>query len=63
MKTRISKPARERARHTEQHKQEALEFWRVSGQGAAKVAVELGIRPPLLYSWACTERAPEADVD
>ncbi len=29
-------------------------------QSAAKVATELGIRPPLLYRWARTERAPEA---
>jgi transposase len=52
MKTQISKPARERASYTEQYKQEALELWRASGRSAAKVAAELGIRPPLLYRWA-----------
>ena len=49
MKTQIRKPARERARYTEQYKQEALELWRASGRSAAKVAAELGIRPPLLF--------------
>jgi hypothetical protein len=43
MKTQIRKPARERARYTEQHKQEALELWRGSGRSAAQVAAELGI--------------------
>jgi transposase len=52
MKTQIRKPARERASYTEQYKQEALELWRNSGRSAAKVATELGIRPPLLYRWA-----------
>jgi hypothetical protein len=28
------------------------------GRSAAKVAAELGIRPPLLYRWARTERKP-----
>ena len=28
---------------------------------AAKVAAELGIRPPLLYRWAHLERLPETD--
>ena len=59
MKTQLSKTARERARYTEQYKQEALELWRASGRSAAKVAAELGIRPPLLYRWARTERAPD----
>jgi transposase len=59
MKTQISKPARERARYTEQYKQEALELWRASGRSAAKVASELGIRPPLLYRWARLERVSE----
>ena len=58
MKTQIRKPARERASYTEQYKQEALELWRASGRSAAKVATELGIRPPLLYRWARTERPP-----
>jgi transposase-like protein len=37
-----------------------LELWRASGRSAAKVAAELGIRPPLLYRWARLERFPEA---
>ena len=61
MKTQISKPVRERASYTEQYKQEALELWRASGRSAAKVAAELGIRPPLLYRWARLERLPETD--
>ena len=61
MKTQISKPARERASYTEQYKQEALELRRASGRSAAKVAAELGIRPPLLYRWARLERLPEAN--
>jgi transposase-like protein len=32
---------------------------RASGRSAAKVAAELGIRPPLLYRWARTERVPD----
>src|SRR5437773_11887924 len=44
MKTQLSKPARSKARYTEEYKQEALELWRNSGRSAAKVAVELGIR-------------------
>ena len=59
MKTQISKPARERTSYTQQYKQEALSLWRASGRSAAKVAAELGIRPPLLYRWARTERAPD----
>lgn len=55
MKTQISKPARERTSYT----QEALSLWRASGRSAARVAAELGIRPPLLYRWARTERAPD----
>jgi transposase len=60
MKTKLSKPARTKARYTDQYKQEALELWRASGRSAAKVAVELGIGPPLLYRWAHAERAPDA---
>jgi transposase len=56
MKTQIRKPAHDRASYTEQYKQEALELWRASGRSAAKVASELGIRPPLLYRWARLER-------
>ncbi len=58
MKTRLSKPVRTKASYTDEYKQEALELWRASGRSAAKVAAELGIRPPLLYRWARTERAP-----
>jgi transposase len=60
MKTQISKPARERTSYTQEYKEEALSLWRASGRSAAKVAAELGIRPPLLYRWARTERAPDA---
>ncbi len=59
MKTQLSKPVRERASYTEQYRREALELWRASGRSAAKVAAELGIRPPLLYRWAGLARAPE----
>src|SRR5258708_34590258 len=60
MKTQLSKPARTKARYSEEYKQEALELWRSSGRSAAKVATELGIRPPLLYRWARLEREPNA---
>src|SRR6266436_709235 len=60
MKTQLRKPARDRASYTDQYKQEALELWRASGRSAAKVAAELGIRPPLLYRWAHAERVPNA---
>jgi len=60
MKTQLSKPARTKARYSEEYKQEALELWRASGRSAAKVAAELGIRPPLLYRWAHAERVPDA---
>jgi hypothetical protein len=48
MKIQLAKPARTKARYTQQYKQEALQLWRASGRSAAKVAAELGIRPPLL---------------
>ena len=60
MKTQLSKPARSKASYTEEYKQEALKLWRASGRSAAKVAAELGIRPPLLYRWARLEREPVA---
>jgi transposase len=60
MKTQLRKPARDRASYSDQYKQEALELWRASGRSAAKVAAELGIRPPLLYRWAHAERMPDA---
>ena len=56
MKTQLSKPARSKARYTEEYKQEALELWRASGRSAAKVAAELGIRVALLYRWARPKR-------
>ena len=59
MKSQLSKPARGRASYTEEYKQQALELWRASGRSAAKVAAELGIRPPLLYRWARLERLPQ----
>jgi transposase len=58
MKTQLSKPARSKASYTDEYKQQALELWRASGRSASKVATELGIRPPLLYRWARTERPP-----
>src|SRR6266513_6025386 len=59
MKTELSKPAGSKARYTEEYKKEALKLWRNSGRSAAKVAAELGIRPPLLYRWAQLEREAE----
>jgi transposase-like protein len=56
MKTQLTKPARHKARYTEEYKQEALELWRKSGRSAAKVAAELGIRAPLLYRLARPKR-------
>jgi transposase len=56
MKTQLSKPVRSKANYTKEYKQQALELWRASGRSAAKVAAELGIRAPLLYRWARTER-------
>ncbi len=60
MKTQLSKPVRTKASYSEEYKREALQLWRASGRSAAKVAAELGIRPPLLYRWAHLERQPEA---
>jgi transposase len=56
MKTQLRKPARDRARYSEEYKKEALELWRNSGRSAAKVAAELGIRALLLYRWARPQR-------
>jgi transposase len=56
MKTQISKPVREKSHYSTEYKEEALALWRNSGRSAAKVAAELGIRPPLLYRWARLER-------
>src|SRR5205085_6814202 len=63
MKTQLRKPARSKASYTDQYKQEALELWRSSGRSAAKVAAELGIRPPLLYRWAQLERESKASTN
>jgi len=60
MKSQLSKPARSKASYSEEYKREALQLWRASGRSAAKVAAELGIRPPLLYRWAHLERQPDA---
>jgi len=59
MKTQLSKPDRGKTSYTEEYKQEALQLWRASGRSAAKVATELGIRPPLLYRWARLAREPD----
>jgi transposase len=56
MKTQLQKPARTKASYSEQYKEQALELWRNSGRSAAKIAAELGIRPPLLYRWAHAQR-------
>ncbi len=56
MTTQLRKPARDRARYSEEYKKEAPELWRNSGRRAAKVAAELGIRAPLLYRWARPKR-------
>jgi transposase-like protein len=62
MKTQLSKPARSKARYTEEYKKEALELWRASGRSAAKVAAELGIRPPLLSRWPVGARVQVIQV-
>lgn len=56
MKAQLQKPARGKASYSEEYKHQALALWRNSGRSAAKVAAELGIRPPLLYRWARAER-------
>jgi len=40
MKIQLSKPTRVKASYTKEYKQEALELWRASGRGAAKIAAE-----------------------
>jgi hypothetical protein len=35
MKTQLSKPARSKARYTDQYKEEAFELWRASARSAA----------------------------
>jgi transposase-like protein len=56
MKTQITKPVHGKASYSAEYKQQALELWRKSGRSAAKVAVELGVRPALLYEWSKKER-------
>jgi transposase len=59
MKTQPSNDVGERGRHANyspEYIREALELWRTSGRSATAVAVELGIRRPLLYRWAAAQR-------
>ena len=58
MKIKITPPSHGRQKFTEEYKQQALALWRKSGRSANLVAVELGIRPVLLYRWARAERGP-----
>ena len=60
MKTQLSKASDRLAKYSAEYRQQALEHWRLSGRSAAKVAAELGIRPPLLCRWARQERAARA---
>ena len=53
MKTQLSKPARSKARYTDQYKQEALELWRASGRSAAKVAAN----PFQYFPWTTDRKA------
>jgi transposase len=56
MKTQIRKPVAEKTRYSEEYKQQAVELWKNSGRSAAKVGVELGIRPALIFRWAKAQR-------
>src|SRR5439155_1068733 len=61
MKTQLSKPARSKARYTDQYKQEALESWRASGRSAAKVAwlcEALLVSRSGYYDWKERRRQP-----
>jgi transposase len=58
MKIKITPPSHGRQKFTEEYKQQALALWRKSGRSANLVALELGIRPVLLYRWARAERGP-----
>lgn len=60
MKMQLQKPSAGKSRYSAEYKQQALEHWKNSGRSAAKVAAELGIRPPLLYRWA---RLARLDAD
>jgi transposase len=61
MKIKITPPSHGRKKYTEEYKQQALALWRRSGRSANLVAVELGIRPVLLYRWARAERGPAGE--
>ena len=52
MKTQLENPSVGKRKFSPEYKQDALELWRKSGRSAAAIAVELGIRAPLLYRWA-----------
>ena len=52
MKTQLGKPARRKAKYSEEYKEEALELWRASGRSAAKVAAERFERKGNLVSLA-----------
>lgn len=60
MKTQIRKPVADKARYSEEYKQQAVELWRNSGRSAAKVGAELGIRPALIFRWAKAQRDRKA---
>jgi transposase-like protein len=60
MKTQISRPGGHKPHHSEEYKQQAVERWQNSGRSAAKVGVELGIRPALLFRWAKAQRDRKA---
>lgn len=53
---------RQHAYFDKEYKREALRLWRESGRSAAMVAVELGIRPELLYRWARMDRGEPASA-
>lgn len=48
MKTQLSEPVTSKASYIDEYREQALQLYRASGHSAAKVAAELGIRPPLL---------------
>jgi hypothetical protein len=47
MKTQLTKPARSKARYTEEYKKEALELWRASGRSAANITASASAKPRL----------------
>jgi hypothetical protein len=44
MKTQLTKPARSKARYTEEYKKEALELWRASGRSATDSSNTIQLR-------------------